>query len=151
MLSVQRITSLDDLEQLCANINSAQWDSQNDLSTYTPDALSAYLANDQHILLICTLDNTLAGIGSGVMLQKPYDHELWLYVDEIDVTVNHRRKGVGTALMKQFLTLAKEKNCAELWVGSEKRNKEANTFYPSLKPTEIDEVTGYTFKIDNNQ
>jgi ribosomal protein S18 acetylase RimI-like enzyme len=146
MLDVKRITRTDDLATLTLEINGAIWDSENDLSVYTVEGLRNYLSSNTALFLACFIENQLAGIASGNLLLKPYDTELWLYVNEVDVAEPHRRKGVATALMREFFAIASERNCREVWVGSEVTNTTANKFYRSLTPSEIQDFTGYTFK-----
>ena len=148
MLEIKRVTPQDNLDEISTVINKSDWDSSNDLSTYTKEALLNYFnRNQDNIFLICYKHNELAGIASGNNLQKPYDNELWLYIDEIDVAVPHRRQGVGKALMKEFIAIATDHHCKEIWVGTEKDNKPAHAFYSSLAPHEIEEHFGYTFKL----
>ena len=46
-------------------------------------------------------------MASAMVLNKP-NGDIWLYIDEIDVCENMRRKGVATEMMKQLFLLANE-------------------------------------------
>lgn len=147
-----KIVSLDDnLQVLSEQINQAAWDDDNDVYDYSSESLKAYLKKEDTFFIACYLteynQKTLAGISSGRIEQKPYDFCRWLYIDEVDTCSNHRRKGVATAMMRALLQLAKDRNCKEIWLGTESNNLIARRFYESLNPGNIRDVIGFTFEI----
>ena len=151
-MEVKRILSDDDLDSLVADINSAQWDAANEISLYDVDALHAYLNRQDTVFMAC-YDNAggtsiLMGIASSRIEIKPYDHELWLYVDEVDVCADHRQKGAGKLIMKTLIQFAEDNNCEELWLGTEVDNAPANALYRSLAPDDVADVVGYTYETD---
>ena len=79
---------------------------------------------------------------------KPYDQELWLYVDEVDVCSDQRQKGAGKAIMSKLIEIAKDKGCEEVWLGTEVDNLPANALYRLLDPDDVANVVGYTFETD---
>lgn len=148
MINVVLITPKDDLETLAAAINKGIWDEENDLGTYTKKTLLNFFEYNKNVIfLACYIDNEFAGMASGIILLKSYDGEFWLFLDEIDVAVPHRRKGVGKALLQEFMAIGKKNNCSEVWLGADIKNKVANEFYLSQKPDEAEEFIGYTFKV----
>ena len=50
-------------------------------------------------------------------------------INELVVSENHRRKGVGSMLIQKAIEIAKQKGMDELEVGTEKENKIAKAFY----------------------
>ncbi|MEZ5538149.1 MAG: GNAT family N-acetyltransferase [Thiolinea sp.] len=155
MIEVRTISASDDLEKLVSEINSASWDGANDMTPYDADALSAYLQRQDTLFVTChearSNNQILLGFASARIEMKPYDRERWLYVDEVDVCVNQRRRGAGKALMKRLLEIAGEKGCSEVWLGTEPENKAANALYQSLKPDDIAKVVGYAYEINKQQ
>ncbi|MBT8147877.1 MAG: GNAT family N-acetyltransferase [Gammaproteobacteria bacterium] len=150
-IEVKRITRSDDLAALVDLINTADWDEDNDVDPYSAAALDAYLAKEDTVFVAAfsTIGKTqLVGMASGRIELKPYDHMKWLYIDEVDTCASHRRKGVGRALMKYLLEMAREAACEEVWLGTESTNVAANALYKSLSPNEVDEVVGYLFEFD---
>ncbi len=148
---ITRLTIADDLQAIVDSINAATWDDENDMGGWEADDLRAYLER-QDTVFICHFGETvngwqLMGIGSARIEIKPYDRFKWLYVDEVDVSSSHRQKGVGSALMKFFLEIARESGCQELWLGAEKSSVAANALYRSLSADDVDEVIGYNFVI----
>lgn len=145
------MTLADDLAALVGEINQARWDNANDMSDYDVASLSTYLARQDTIFVACheTADapRTLLGIASARIETKPYAGETWMYVDEVDVCVDQRRKGAGRAIMEQLIALAAQCGCEEVWLGAEAGNDAANALYRSLDPDDVAEVVGYTYHI----
>ncbi len=152
MIVVQRVTPDDDLQALVNEINSALWDEANEMSVYATDALAAYLARADTVFIACHEHEAgarkLLGIASARLEMKPYDHELWLYIDEVDVCADQRQRGAGKALMGKLLEIAEASGCEEAWLGTEVENLPANALYRALGPDDVADVVGYTFETD---
>ena len=147
MTNVVRISTESELTSIVNDINNATWDDANDVCAYDEVSLKAYLEKEDTIFLVCYDDaENFLGMASGRIELKPYDQESWLYVDEVDVCVDQRRKGAGAAIMRKMLEIARQENCEELWLGTEMDNVPANALYKSLTPSEVDAFMGYTFK-----
>ena len=152
MIDVNIISTSDNLSKIVNEINRASWDSANEMSMYDVESLSIYLERQDTLFVTChdvSADPpTLLGIASSRVEVKPYGKELWLYVDEVDVCSDQRRKGVGKAIMRKLIEIAHEKGCKEVWLGAEIKNSAANALYLSLDPDEVAQVVGYTFEIN---
>jgi len=152
MIDVNIITPSDDLSKIVHEINHASWDSANEMSVYDVESLSTYLEREDTLFITChnisSDPPTLLGIASSRIEIKPYGKELWLYVDEVDVCSDQRRKGAGKAMMQKLIEIANEKGCEEVWLGAEVENMAANALYRSLKPATVSRVVGYTFEIN---
>jgi ribosomal protein S18 acetylase RimI-like enzyme len=151
MIVTSRITIEEDLERLVEEINSASWDAANEISGYDPEDLAAYLTHPDTVFIACheVADEArvLLGIASARLEMKPYDRARWLYVDEVDVCANQRRRGAGSALMQALIRIADEADCEEVWLGAEADNEAANALYQSLNPDDVAKVMGYTWDI----
>ena len=152
MINVNIISASDNLNKIVNEINRASWDSANEMSMYDVESLSIYLERQDTLFVTChdisTDPPTLLGIASSRIEMKPYGKELWLYVDEVDVCSDQRRKGAGKAIMQKLIEIAHEKRCKEVWLGAEIKNSAANALYLSLDPDEVSQVVGYTFEIN---
>lgn len=151
MLTVKHVSIDSELTQIVEDINNASWDDANDVCDYDVASLEAYLKKEDTIFLVCYDEaetKTFLGMASGRLELKPYDQERWLYVDEVDVCVNQRRKGAGAAIMRKMLEIAQREDCEELWLGTEIDNIPANSLYKSLTPNAVDAFVGYTFELD---
>lgn len=52
-----------------------------------------------------------------------------LFVDELSVSAEHRRKGIGKAMMMEIREIAKEEGCSDLQLSVYPQNREAVAFY----------------------
>lgn len=151
-LSVRFLSAEDELEAVVNQINSAEWDEDNDIGLYSAEALRYYLQRQDNLFAVCYLaqesSSVLAGIASARVQSRPYDRERWLYIDEVDAAANLRGRGVGTALMKLLLDFADENDLDEAWLGTETDNDAANALYRSLDPDQVERFVGYTFELD---
>jgi len=151
MITVEIVTTDDDLDRLVDEINRAQWDDANEMSEYDVAALSAYLACQDTLFVACYdvigTSRTLCGIASSRLQPRPYGKMRWLYVDEVDVCVDQRQKGAGKAMMRKLIEFAREADCHELWLGTEPENEAANTLYRSLDPGSVERFIGYTYAL----
>jgi len=150
MITTQVVQQTDDLNGLVTQINEADWDEGNEICLYDVESLQGYLSRQDTFFIIASSNDRqiLMGMASGRVEVKPYKNEQWLYVDEVDVCVDHRKKGVGKALMRQCFELARQANCEEVWLGTEVDNLEANALYRALEPDDIGQVVGYTYELD---
>ncbi len=152
MIAVRIITIDDNLPQLVEEINQASWDDANEMSKFDVEALAAYLKRQDTLFVAChdiaENDRTLLGIASSRLEMKPYDNARWLYVDEVDVCADQRKKGAGKAIMRKLIEIANDTDCKEVWLGTEVDNHAANALYRTLDPDEIAHVIGYTYETD---
>ncbi len=151
-LKVSIVNSNDDLDRIVNDINQASWDDANELTAFDVPSLSAYLKRQDTLFVTCyetsSTDSTLSGFASSRFELKPYDQEKWLYIDELDVCADQRRKGAGNAIMLTLLELAKSNDCEEVWLGTEVDNIPANALYRSLVPDEVEQFIGYTYEVN---
>lgn len=146
---MERIDERADIGQLVTQINGAQWDEANDMVAYDESHLAHYVADPDAVFVACHHDDgTLMGIASSRFETKPYEGERWLYVDELDVAVDQRGRGAGSAMMRFLMDLARTAGCTEVWLGTEVDNAAANALYRSLGPSEIETFVGYAWRVD---
>lgn len=149
MIIVKLITTDDDLSQLVDEINQAVWDNTNDMSVYDVDALTAYINRQDTLFIAChdttEVGRTLMGMASARLEIKPYNSARWLYVDEVDVCSDQRKKGAGKALMRKLIELAAKAGCDDVWLGTESDNHAANALYRSLEPSDVAQIVAYTY------
>ncbi|MFH8435834.1 GNAT family N-acetyltransferase [Streptomyces sp. NPDC018007] len=89
-----------------------------------------FLAADGHALLIAYVEDVPAGFVSGIeMLHPDKGTEMCLY--ELAVDGPYRRRGIGTALTRALVELARERGCYDVWVGVEPDDEAALATYRS--------------------
>jgi len=149
-LKARKISQYDDLRSLVEEINRASWDEANEMPEFDVESLKAYLERQDTVFIACHADServpVLLGIASSRLEMKPYGKELWLYVDEVDVCADQRKKGVGKHIMQTLIEIAENEGCEEVWLGAEVKNTAANALYRSLDPDDVSNVTGYTYE-----
>ena len=153
MKTLNLVTVDDDLNQLADDINRASWDEANDLVSFSAQSLLAFLKRQDTLLLVCyesaNSNRQLLGLASARIQIRPYANEQWLYIDEVDVCADQRRKGVGKAMMLRLVEIAREAGCKQVWLGTEIDNAPANALYASLEPDECERFVGYAYSLDD--
>jgi GNAT superfamily N-acetyltransferase len=86
-----------------------------------------FLSNEGHHLLVA-VDDGPVGFISGVETTHP-DKGTEMFLYELSVRADHRRRGVGTALVRALADLARERGCYGMWVGAEPENAAALATY----------------------
>ena len=150
-LKVVRLEPADDLDLLADQIESVDWDNANDMGDYSSDSLAAFAADPNRVFLVARNADQLVGVASADILLKPYEHELWLYVDEVDVVPSHRKQGVGKAMMRELRQVAEANGCVEMWLGTEHDNESALALYKSMNPDEVEPFVGFTWQIRRSE
>lgn len=148
MIEIKKLSEHDLIEDIVDAIKRSSWseESEIEINDYSVETLKNSLSQNNHIFCVAYLDGEFAGMASAFVLLRP-DGDAWLYVNEVDVNMEKQRNGVGTALMEFLRAEGKQHGCVEMWLGTEKDNEAANALYKSLKPDEIEDFTGYNFKI----
>jgi ribosomal protein S18 acetylase RimI-like enzyme len=107
-----------------------------------PDNIAEFLHNPAHYLIVALNGEQVVGSLMGYRLQHPhrYDPQFLLY--EIDVRTEHRNRGIGRALVTQFIREAKEAGAFEVWVLTSRSNQAAMKMYThcGLRPQQPDDV-----------
>ena len=92
------------------------------------DAVSSFLADPTHHLLIAYVTGQPAGFVSGVEVTHP-DKGTEMFLYELAVDERHRRKGIGTSLVNTLAELARARRCYGMWVLVDHDNDPAAATY----------------------
>jgi ribosomal protein S18 acetylase RimI-like enzyme len=93
-----------------------------------PDWARTFLQREGHHLLMAFDDGTPIGFVSGVETTHP-DKGTEMFLYELGVGDEQRRRGVGKALVLALADLAIEQGCHGMWVGTESDNSAALATY----------------------
>ncbi|MFE4857957.1 GNAT family N-acetyltransferase [Streptomyces sp. NPDC056670] len=89
-----------------------------------------FLAAPGHLMLIAYAAGAPVGFVSGIeMLHPDKGGEMCLY--ELAVAGEHRRRGVGRALVDALAAVARDRGCYDMWVGVDTDNDPALATYRS--------------------
>ncbi len=84
-----------------------------------------FLSKEGHHLLYAVNDaGEPVGFVSGVETTHP-DKGTEMFLYELSVAEAHRRRGIGTALVRALAELARERGCYGMWVGTDADNEAA--------------------------
>lgn len=142
---VESITVMDSLEAICARVQPELWGADNEMDSYEPEKLRAFLEAGG-ILLLAKDGNKIVGVIVAHILPDPSGKNMF-FVFSLDTHPNYRRQGVATMLMNKGKELAKAKGLAEVWIIANSDNEPANSFYQSLNPDEVEPSVMYAYKV----
>lgn len=95
---------------------------------------SAFLADPNHFLAVARNEGSnglVVGFVSAVRMFHPDKEKPEMFVNEIGVAPEYRRRGIGKALMKAMLEEAKKAGCRLAWLAVDEDNKAALALYRS--------------------
>jgi ribosomal protein S18 acetylase RimI-like enzyme len=106
-----------------------------------------FLASEGHHLLVAFGDGEAPiGFVSGVETTHP-DKGTEMFLYELSVHEDHRRRGVGKALVEALVELARDRGCYGMWVATELDNDAALATYRAAgaEPPEAFVTLSWTF------
>ena len=106
------------------------------------DRLSRILIRDDQRFFVADIDSRVVG-WVHVLFGEYVDAEAFVVVGGLVVDRNHRRLGIGRALMDRAETWARERGCAVVRLSSSATRDAAHRFYEDLGYTNI--KTQYSF------
>jgi ribosomal protein S18 acetylase RimI-like enzyme len=92
------------------------------------DETRRFLADERHHLLLGYVDDRPAGFVSAVEVFHP-DKRPELFLNEIGVVDEARRRGVARALIEELKRLGRERGCGTMWVLTDEDNVAAMALY----------------------
>ncbi|MFJ8911865.1 GNAT family N-acetyltransferase [Amycolatopsis sp. NPDC102389] len=94
------------------------------------DASEKFLAGEENHLLIAYEDGEPVGMITGTEVTHP-DKGTEMFLNELDVSPDYQRRGIGRDLVDALAGIARERGCRGMWVGVETDNKAALATYAS--------------------
>jgi len=108
------------------------WNEDSDVNAMRT-VFSRLRSDPNYILLAAHRDNVLAGSAMGIICEELYGAcRPFMVVEDVVVGAQYRRKGIGTALMRELERIALERGCASVLFVSEAGRADACAFYRSL-------------------
>lgn len=108
------------------------------------EILEGLIDSDQADVLVAKVDNKVVGTGTIFYLANPSHSQPYAFLEGVVVDKNHRGKGIGTALSKKAIDLARQKNCYKIIFTSGMDRADIHKFYENLGFAKW----GYEFRMD---
>jgi ribosomal protein S18 acetylase RimI-like enzyme len=95
------------------------------------DEPEAFLQDPTSFVLGAYIDDAPIGLAWGLQMRSP-SGRLTTYVHELEVHGSWRRRGVGSALITQAMTLGRRRGSTKFWLSTGGHNETAQALYASL-------------------
>jgi GNAT superfamily N-acetyltransferase len=110
----------------------------------TPNAMQVFLANPLNYLLVAVEGEKPMGYLFAYELQRPDREQSMMFLYDITVLEQYRKKGVGTALVEQLKALCNNQHIMKMFVPTNRSNIPAINLYQktgAIISTDTDAVT----------
>lgn len=95
------------------------------------DEPEAFLRDSSSFVLGAYIDGVPVGLVWGSQMRSPSGRVI-TYVHELDVHEDWRRRGVGSALITEAMSLARSRGSTKFWLSTGGHNETAQALYESL-------------------
>ena len=105
-----------------------------DSPTALVDELSApdaFLREPNTFALGAYVDDAPVGLAWGLQMRSP-SGRLTTYLHELDVHEDRRRQGIGSALVREAMSIARRNGSTKFWLSTGGHNRTAQALYGSL-------------------
>jgi aminoglycoside 6'-N-acetyltransferase I len=92
------------------------------------DSRDAFLSCPRHVLIVALDGDLVVGMATGVEYIHP-DKAPQFWINEVGVSPEYQRRGIGRRLVRALMTEAKRRGCSETWLGTEVDNVPARACY----------------------
>lgn len=111
-----------------------------------------FLTDSRHHLAVAVDDGVVVGFVSAVHYAHPDKRYPEMWINEVQVAPTHRRKGIARALLDQILHRARELQCTEAWVLTDRDNVPATRLYSATGGTgTADGALMFTFDLGETE
>lgn len=133
-----------DLPQL-AKLYQQFWNDESNVSKMEKQ-FDVIQKENHHIILVCEVESKVIGSVMGVVCKELYGEcKPFLVVENMIVDEDYRKKGIGHKLLSQLEVLAKERDCTQMILVTEKDRLDACSFYEKCGFSK--NTTGYKKKL----
>ena len=111
-----------------------------------PATAAAFLADPHHHLVVAIEDGVVIGFASAIDYVHPDKPRPELWIDEVGVAPERHGRGVGKAIVRGMLDVARALGCGEAWVLTDRSNAAALRLYGGTGGRDSDCVM-FSFKL----
>ena len=111
-------------------------------------AAATFLSDPRHHISVAIDDGVVVGFVSAVHYVHPDKERPEMWINEVGVAASHRRQGIAGRLLAAVLDVARELDCSEAWVLTNRTNDAAMRLYASSGGEEADQdAVMFTFPL----
>jgi GNAT superfamily N-acetyltransferase len=144
-MNVQRLRE-GDAEAACRVIQELKFAMDGAVGvSVEPGYMRPFLADERHYFLAAYEDDEPLGYLFGYLLRRFDGRAPTMFVYEMGVAEQHRRRGIGRALVEEIKRLAGADGCRKMFVLTGKGNEAAMALYRSAGGTEGDADPSISF------
>ena len=106
--------------------------------------LFEFLSRPENVLIVALDDGVPVGYVVAYLLNRIDRSQQMMFFYEIGVALSHRRRGVGTQLVKELKAVCRENDVMKMWVPTGRSNVAATRLYASTGAVAVpggDDVT----------
>ena len=107
-----------------------------------PAQARAFLASDQHSMVVAMDQGQVIGMASAVTMLHP-DKQPEVFVQEVGVHDEYLRRGIGKQLVRLLMELVRRDGDLDIWLATEDDNTAARALYHSLGARETKGIVVY--------
>jgi aminoglycoside 6'-N-acetyltransferase I len=96
-----------------------------------PTATRVFLNDPRHHIAVAVDDGVVVGFVSAVHYVHPDKARPEMWINEVAVASTHRQRGLARGMLDALFGLARELDCAEAWVLTDRSNDAAMALYAS--------------------
>ena len=119
------------------------------LATQGPPKRARDLLEDRRTIFVVAFDgDDPVGFALAYELVRRHGDPSKLFLYEVEVDEQHRRRGIGKALLAELGRIAREQGIRSGWVLTKRENQEATALYRSAGAVDPHEETMWTFEYE---
>jgi ribosomal protein S18 acetylase RimI-like enzyme len=126
-----RVFQVGDDKQLEALVAAVDPDFEPPPSPSPFDTFAAFLEDPSSFVLGAYVDGAPVGLAWGIQMRSPRG-KVTTYLHQLDVLEKCRRQGIGTALVREAMALARRHGSTRFWLSTGGHNDVAQALYESL-------------------
>lgn len=118
----------------------------------TKEHLEKLLEDDRCYLFAAIIEDTVVGYALVYRFPSLYASENLAYLYDIEVSQDHRRKGIGRGLVETLISHLKDDDVKELWLGTGVDNIEGQSLFSATGAIKTEETfNDYTYYLTDNK
>ena len=120
----------DDLERLLS-VEEGLFD-----AAFIPEQAATFLNDPLHEIVLAYDGDSAVGMVTGMIMFHP-DKPPAMFVCELGTRDSHLCRGIATGLMETIISIARERGCKGIWLGTEDDNEPALGLYRKISEAEV--------------